>query len=510
MGRADYESVLHTMRLADHTLFPIPVVLDVTKEFAGLVEKNKKIALRDDESFIVAVLDVDEIWQPNFKKEARLVYGTQDELHPAVRYLFRQTHPFYISGKLSRVSGVRYTDYIGKRKTPAELKAILKKKKWGKAVFFQTRNPLHKAHYEIIMRAMREQSAHAVIHPVVGMAKPHDFDYHARVRCYQHAIRHFPAGKTMLSLLPLAMRMGGPRECVWHGLIRKNYGCTHFIIGRDHAGPGRNKKGRPFYAPFAAQALFEKHQREIGVQPINFENLVYSTTRRKYIASSKIEKGEKTKELSGTDLRAMLDRGDHVPRWFTWPKVFEELSKVYPPRKKQGFTVFFTGLSGAGKSTLAHGLISRLIERGKYNVTLLDGDIARTHLSSELGFSREHRSLNVRRIGYVASEITKNHGIAVCAPIAPYQKDRDANRQLISAYGGYLEIYVSTPLEVCEERDGKGYYLRARQKLSKHFTGIDDPYEPPKNPDLVVDTSLQTTNSLVDKILEKIQEAGYL
>ena len=510
MGRADYESVLHTMRLADNTLFPIPIVLDITKEFAKLAEENKKIALRDGENFTVAVLNVEEIWAPDLHQEAQLVYGTQDESHPGVHYLFKQTHPLYMAGKISRVAGVRYTDYLHERKTPAELKAWLKKKKWKRALFFQTRNPIHKAHNEIIVRAMQEQSANAVIHPVVGMAKPNDIDYHTRVRCYRKSIRHFPAGKAILSLLPLAMRMAGPRECLWHGLIRKNYGCTHFIIGRDHAGPGRNKKGKAFYAPFAAQQLFAKYQDHIGVQAVYFEHIVYSQTRKKYIAGGEIKKGEKTAELSGTNLYDLLESGDPIPEWFTYPEIAAELRKVHPPRKQQGFTVFLTGLPASGKSTLAHGLVNQLLEYGKYNISLLDGDMMRNHLSSELGFSPQHRSINVQRVGYVASEITKNRGIAVCALIAPYQKDRDINRQLISAHGGYIEVYVKTPLAVCEQRDSKGYYMRARQELSKHFTGIDDPYEEPQNPELVVDTSTKTVSSLINRICAKIKEIGYL
>ena len=511
MGRDDYESTLRTMRLRDKTLFPIPIVLDITKEFAELIERNgNKFSLRDAEGFIVAMMEAKEIWEPDLKREAQLVYGTQDESHPGVSYLLRQTHPFYVAGKLKKVVGVRYTDYPNERKTPAELKAELKKRKWRKTVFFQTRNPLHKAHNEIIMRAMRQQSANAVIHPAVGMTKPQDIDYHTRIRCYRHSIHHFPKGKVMLSLLPLAMRMGGPRECLWHGLIRKNYGCTHFIIGRDHAGPGKNKKGRPFYDPFAAQKLFAEHQDEIGVKPVNFEHVIYSRSRKKYISSGEAQKNEKTAELSGTSLLAILDKGEGIPDWFTYPEIAAELSKVYPPRKERGFTVFFTGLSGSGKSTLAHGLINRLLEYGKHNITLLDGDLVRAQLSSELGFSREHRSINVRRIGYVASEITKNRGIAICAPIAPYHEDREANRQLISSCGGYIEVYVSTPLKVCEQRDSKGYYLRARQRLSKHFTGIDDPYEEPENPDIVIDTSGATVSDSVNRIVVKIRESGYL
>jgi sulfate adenylyltransferase len=360
------------------------------------------------------------------------------------------------------------------------------------------------------MRASEDLGANLLVHPVVGMTKPGDVDHYTRVRCYKHVMEKYPKNSAMMSLLPLAMRMGGPREALWHALIRKNYGCTHIVVGRDHAGPGNDKNGNPFYGPYDAQELLLKHQDEIGIEMVPFKFMVYLPQEDKYEAIDEIDKGTEFQTISGTELRQLLDEGKGIPEWFSYKEVAQELELSRPPLTDRGLTIFFTGLSGSGKSTLANGLLVKLLEEGSRPVTLLDGDIVRTHLSSELGFSKEHRSLNVQRIGYVASEITKNGGIAICAPIAPYESDRRVNRDLISKLGGFIEIYVNTSLEKCEERDVKGLYELARKGVIKEFTGISDPYEAPADAEIVVNSSGTPPEELVDQIFIRIKELGYI
>ena len=506
----DYRSVLKTMRLKDGSLWPIPITLDVTHDFAKEISVGEKITLRDHEGFAIAVLSVRDIYNPDFNEEAQTVYGTTDETHPAVNYLMNHSNPVYLGGTLEEISLPHHYDYTENRHTPAELKTVFKEKGWNKIVAFQTRNPLHRAHVEMTMRASQDLNAKLLIHPVVGMTKPGDIDHYTRVRCYQHVLPKYPKNTAMMSLLPLAMRMGGPREALWHALIRKNFGCTHIVVGRDHAGPGNDKDGNPFYGPYAAQELLMKHQDEIGIEMVPFKFMVYLPQEDKYEAIDTIEKGTDFQTISGTELRELLDQGKGIPEWFTYKEVAQELESSRPPLTERGLTIFFTGLSGSGKSTLANGLLVKLLEDGSRPVTLLDGDIVRTHLSSELGFSKEHRSLNVQRIGFVASEITKNGGIAICAPIAPYTADRRVNRELINPLGGYIEIFVSTSLEKCEERDVKGLYALARKGVLKEFTGISDPYEAPEDAEIVVNSTGISPEVLVEDIFNQIKELGYL
>jgi sulfate adenylyltransferase len=369
---------------------------------------------------------------------------------------------------------------------------------------------MHRAHFELTMKAVKDIEANLLIHPVVGQTKPGDVDHYTRVRCYQALMRHYSKHTAMLSLLPLAMRMAGPREAIWHAIIRKNYGCTHLIVGRDHAGPGSDSSGKPFYGPYDAQQLLEKHGDELGVQMVPFKMMVYVEARGAYETQDEVGSDVRTLSISGTELRSRLAEGREIPRWFTFPEVAEELRRTYPPRYQQGFTVFFTGLSGAGKSTLAKGLQVTLLEMGGRPVTLLDGDIVRKNLSSELGFTKEHRDINIRRIGFVASEITKNRGIAICAPIAPYESVRNEVQTLIEPLGGFILVYVSTPLEVCEQRDRKGLYAKARSGIIKEFTGISDPYEVPKSSDLVIDTTDLSPEEGVQEILLHLGHEGYI
>ena len=510
MNRNDYETVLNDMRLADGSLWPMPITLDVSEEFSEKIKAEEKITLRDKEGFALAVLTVSDIWAPDLEKEAQSVYATTDTTHPAVNYLMNVGNKVYVGGRLEGISMPHHYDYQNDRHTPQELRDLFKEKGWTKVVAFQTRNPLHRAHVEMTMRASEDLGANLLVHPVVGMTKPGDVDHYTRVRCYKHVMEKYPKNSAMMSLLPLAMRMGGPREALWHALIRKNYGCTHIVVGRDHAGPGNDKNGNPFYGPYDAQELLLKHQDEIGIEMVPFKFMVYLPQGDKYEAIDEIDKGTEFQTISGTELRQLLDEGKGIPEWFSYKEVAQELELSRPPLTDRGLTIFFTGLSGSGKSTLANGLLVKLLEEGSRPVTLLDGDIVRTHLSSELGFSKEHRSLNVQRIGYVASEITKNGGIAICAPIAPYESDRRVNRDLISKLGGFIEIYVNTSLEKCEERDVKGLYELARKGVIKEFTGISDPYEAPADAEIVVNSSGTPPKELVDQIFIRIKELGYI
>jgi len=509
LAQEDYDAVCTDMRLQNNDLWPIPITMDVTENTAENLAKKDKLVLRDKEGFALAVLTIGDIWKPDRKKEAEQVYGTIDETHPGVNYLLHESNPIYIGGSVEGVHVPKHYDYQDLRHTPAQLREEFDRMGWTNIVAFQTRNPMHRAHVELTHRASAEANANLLIHPVVGLTKPGDVNHYTRVRCYQKIMGKYTDNTASLSLLPLAMRMAGPREALWHAIIRKNYGCNHFIIGRDHASPGNDSDGNPFYGPYNAQDLLQQHEEELGIKMVPFKLMVYVKGTGSYMTKDEVPEGAETLTVSGTELRELLDKGSDVPEWFSYPDVVEELRKQRPAMSKRGFTIFFTGLSGSGKSTLANGLLVKLLEDGRRPVTLLDGDIVRTHLSSELGFSKEHRSLNIRRIGFVASEITKNGGIAICAPIAPYLTDRRFNRDMISPLGGYIEIFVNTPLEVCERRDVKGLYAKARQGLIKQFTGIDDPYEEPENAEIVIDSSIEDPEVLVEQILKKIHAMGY-
>lgn len=510
LNKKDYDSVVKNMRLADETLWPMPITLDITKEISDKLSQDAKLVLRDKEGFPLAILHIGDIWEPDLKAEAKAVFGTVDETHPAVNYLLNFTNPVYVSGTLEGITSPKHYDYQGLRHTPLELREQFAKRGWENIVAFQTRNPMHRAHVELTMRAANEIGANVLIHPVVGLTKPGDVDHYTRVRCYEKVLPKYPTGTVLLSLLPLAMRMGGPREALWHAIIRKNYGCNFLIVGRDHAGPGNDKDGNPFYGPYDAQDLLREYEEEFGITMVPFKLMVYVEDRAEYRPIDDVPKDAKVLSISGTELRRRLDKGLDIPEWFSYPEVVEELRATQPPLNERGFSIFFTGLSGSGKSTLANGLMVKLLEDGRRPVTLLDGDIVRTHLSSELGFSKEHRSINIQRIGYVASEITKNFGIAICAPIAPYQADRQAVRKMISHFGGFIEVYVNTSLEVCERRDVKGLYAKARQGIVKEFTGISDPYEEPQNAEIVINSESTDPEILVQDILLKIEQLGYI
>ena len=511
MTRADYEGVCHNMKLADGTLWPIPITLDVSEDFAKTLKPgSSKVALRDPEGVMLAVLDVQEVWQPDLKAEAKSVFGTTSPAHPGADYAINKGKSWYVGGKVEGLQMPSHYDFRMLRHTPAELRAEFTRQGWRRVVAFQTRNPMHRAHVELTFRAAKQAEANLLIHPSVGMTKPGDVDYFTRSRCYQLLLTKFPQGTAMLSMLPLAMRMGGPREAIWHALIRKNHGCTHFIVGRDHAGPGKDTDGKPFYGPYDAQELFKKHETEIGVTMVPFQMMVYLEDQDRYVPADEVPKGSRVLDISGTELRRRLNEGAEIPSWFTYPEVVQELRRSFPPRHKQGVTVFFTGLSGSGKSTIANVLMTKFLETGGRPVTLLDGDLVRKHLSSELGFSKEHRDINIRRIGYVASEITKNGGIAICAPIAPYDATRKHVRELVEHGGGFILVHVATPIETCEQRDRKGLYAKARAGILKEFTGISDPYEEPKDAEVVINTAELSPEEAAQEIILHLEREGFI
>ena len=510
LTRADYDSVCSDMRLADGTLWPIPITLDVPEALGKTLSSGSNLALRDAEGVMIAALHVEDVWQPDRAAEAEAVLGTANPEHPGVAQLLDRTNPYYVGGTLTGLALVTHYDYKLLRHTPAELRSEFAKLGWTKVVAFQTRNPMHRAHQELTLRAAKEVEANLLIHPVVGMTKPGDVDHYTRVRCYQALLHRYPRKTAMLSLLPLAMRMAGPREAVWHAIIRKNHGCTHLIVGRDHAGPGSDSSGKAFYGPYDAQELLQKHEAELGVAMVPFKLMVYVEAQDTYTPIDEVPEGTRTLNISGTDLRDRLAMGKEIPEWFTFSDVATELRRSHPPRHQQGFTVFFTGLSGSGKSTIANVLLVKFLEMGGRPVTLLDGDLVRKNLSSELGFSKEHRDLNIKRIGYVASEITKNGGVAICAPIAPYDSVRKDVRSMIQPTGGFLLVHVATPIEVCEERDRKGLYAKARAGIIKEFTGISDPYEEPADADLVIDTTQFTAEEAAQQIVLHCEKEGYI
>ncbi len=510
MTEADYTTVCADMRLTDGMLWPIPITLDVDAPTAGSLEPGSALALRDPEGVMLAVLHVDDVYQPDRMAEAERVFGSTSTEHPGVDHLMRRTHPYYVGGTVEGLQRPQHHDFTSLRLTPAQLRERFASHGWDRVVAFQTRNPMHRAHQELTLRAAREADAALLIHPVVGMTKPGDVDHYTRVRCYEALLEEYPDHLAELSLLPLAMRMGGPREALWHAIIRKNFGCTHLIVGRDHAGPGSDSHGTPFYGPYDAQELLQQHTDELGIEMVPFRLMVYLPDEDRYAPVDEVPDSATTASISGTELRERLMTGAEIPSWFTFPAVVRELRRTHPPRSEQGFTVFFTGLSGSGKSTIANVLQTKLLELGGRSLTLLDGDLVRKHLSSELGFSKEHRDLNIRRIGFVAAEATKHGGIAVCAPIAPYAHTRQEVRDMVEAGGGFVLVHVATPLEVCEERDRKGLYAKARAGIIKEFTGISDPYEEPTDAELTIDTVTSSPEEAADRIIGYLIAEGYL
>jgi len=510
MTRSDYESVLDRMRLQTNVLWPIPICLGISDTTARTLEVGQSVTLRDHEGFLLAIMHIEDMWPVDREKEASLVYGTTDITHQGVKYLLSAVGDYYIGGKIEALSAPLHFDFKQLRMTPQEIRRVYQKLKWKRILGFQTRNPIQRLQFEMTVKAMRQAKANLLLLPVTGMTKPGDFDHYTRVRCYRAVTRHYPPDSFLLNLLPLSMRLAGPREALLHTIIAKNYGCTHFVVGRDHASPGTDASGKPFYESQAAQELTEEYSTDIGVTIIPFEELVYLPFEDEYRSSDQIPEGEQYISFSSADIRERIRTGRRIPEWAAITEVVAELKKAYPSPDKQGFTIFFTGLSGAGKSTIAKVLYARFLEIGDRPVTLLDGDIVRRNLSSQLSFSKEDRDTNVRRIGFVAGEITKNRGIAICAPIAPYNGTRAEIRNAIEDYGGFIEVHVSTPIKICEKRDRKGMYAKARAGLIKGFTGVDDPYEIPESPEVRIDTADLTPDEAAQEILLFLGQKGYI
>ena len=509
MNRSDYESVLDRMRLQDRTLWPIPVCLGISESEAQRLESGQSVALRDNEGFMLAVLHVKDIWPIEKEREAEAVYGTHDPEHSGVRCLFDSPGKYYVGGAIEGIQLPLHSTFKSMRHSPLEMRNLFKKLGWRRIVGFHTRNPLHRAQYELTIRAMAQVKANLLLHPVAGNVNPGDMDYYTRTHCYLTAGKNYPANMMHLSLIPLTMRLAGPREALWHAIIRRNYGCTHFIVGPNHASPGPNADGKPFYEKDAAMNLVTSFTEELGIEIVPFEEMVYVVDEDVFLPISEVPKGVQARFMSNDEFHSKLRNSRKIPDWFSFSDVVETIQQAYPPRHKQGVTVFFTGLSGAGKSTVARILHARFLEMRSRPVTLLDGDIVRQNLSSELGFSKEHRDINVKRIGYVASEITKNRGIAICAPIAPYASTRRHIRQIIEPYGGFIEVHVGTPVEICENRDRKGLYAKARAGLIKEFTGVSDPYEIPENPEVYIDTTDMTPDEAAQEVLLYMERAGF-
>ncbi|CZT46554.1 probable sulfate adenylyltransferase [Rhynchosporium secalis] len=512
LNEKDYNGVVENNRLADGNLFSMPITLDVSDEqIKDLgIKAGARLTLRDfRDDRNLAIITVDDVYQPDKAKEAKLVFGG-DEEHPAVKYLNNTAQKYYVGGKIDAIRRLEHYDYVALRYTPAELRLHFDKLGWSKVVAFQTRNPMHRAHRELTVRAARSRQANVLIHPVVGLTKPGDIDHFTRVRVYQALLPRYPNGMAVLGLLPLAMRMGGPREAIWHAIIRKNFGATHFIVGRDHAGPGKNSKGEEFYGPYDAQYAVEKYKDELGIEVVPFQMMTYLPDSDEYRPKDEVPTGIRTLDISGTELRNRLRTGREIPEWFSYPEVVRVLRESHPPRSEQGFTVFLTGYQNSGKDAIARALHVTLNQQGGRSVSLLLGETVRAELSSELGFSRADRTRNIGRIAFVASELTRSRAAVIAAPIAPYEDARQHARELVEKYGDFYLIHVATSLEHAEKTDKRGIYAKARNGEIKGFTGVDDPYETPKKADLTVDLEKTSVRSAVHQIVLLLESAGLL
>ncbi|ETN45938.1 sulfate adenylyltransferase [Cyphellophora europaea CBS 101466] len=512
MNEKDYNGVVENLRLADGALFSMPICLDVTGQ---VVERLKlkagaRVTLRDfRDDRNLAILTIDDVYRPDKKKEAQEVFGGDPE-HPAIVFLNNTVQEFYVGGKVEAINRLNHYDYVALRYTPAELRLHFEKLGWSKVVAFQTRNPMHRAHRELTVRAARDRQANVLIHPVVGLTKPGDIDHFTRVRVYQALMPRYPNGMAVLGLLGLAMRMGGPREAIWHAIIRKNHGATHFIIGRDHAGPGKNSKGKDFYGPYDAQYAVEKYKSELGIDVVEFQMMTYLPDSDEYRPKDQVPEGVKTLDISGTELRRRLRVGAPIPEWFSYPEVVKVLRESNPPRAKQGFTIFLTGYTNSGKDAIARALQVTLNQQGGRAVSLLLGETVRHELSSELGFTRDDRDTNIARIAFVASELTKAGAAVIAAPIAPFEEARQEAREVVEKYGTFFLVHVNTSLEYAEKTDKRGVYARARRNSIKNFTGVNDPYEKPQKADMTVDCEKQGVREIVHSIVLLLESQGFL
>ena len=508
MCEADYRAVLETIHLAGGQLWPMPIVLPVPAELASQLALGQPLRLCSADNTPIAELLIESLWVPDRAAECRAVFGSEDRNHPFIdRILSWPEGTHYVGGPVRQLHPVLHFDFAELRLSPAQCRERLAAH--SSIVGFQTRNPMHRSHYELSLHALREAGpeSHLLLQPVVGITQPCDVDYHTRVRCYQHILKHYPAGRVTLALLPLSMRMAGPREAVWHALIRRNYGCTHFAVGRDHAGPSyKTAEGKDFFHPYAAQNLVLEKQAELGMTIVVSKNIVYAPEFDRYFAEDQLPEGARVVSISGTEQRRLLQAGEPIPEWFSFPEVVAELRKTFVPKHERGLCLYLIGLSGAGKSTLARALQDYFLSEGR-QVSILDGDMVRRHLSRGLGFSREDRSANVQRIGFVASEIVKHRGTVICANIAPYEADRQANRQLVEAQGGaYIEIWLNPSLAECQRRDVKGLYAGNTARM----TGVGDPFEPPTNCDLALDTESCSIAQCLETILSHLRAKNLL
>ncbi|KAJ2516172.1 Sulfate adenylyltransferase [Coemansia sp. RSA 1939] len=513
LTEAEYTSVVEGNRLPDGTLWTIPIYLDVNRAELDKVGAavGGRVTLRDPRSDQpLAIITIADLYQVDRAREAEKVYGANDQAHPAVHYLFHSTRDTYVGGKVQAVNAPQHHDYVAIRRSPAEVRALFRKLNWTRVVAFQTRNPMHRAHRELTVRAARMRHANVLIQPVVGLTKPGDIDHFTRVRVYQAIMPKYPNGMAQLSLLPLAMRMGGPREAVWHAIIRKNFGATHFIVGRDHAGPGKNSQGDDFYGPYEAQDLVLQFRDELHIEVVPFQMLTYLPDTDEYLPANEVPAGVNTLNISGTELRRRLKTGAPIPEWFSYPEVVRILREANPPRNKQGFTVFLTGLHASGKEAIARALQVALNQEGGRSVSLLLGETIRQELSSELGYTRRERDINVARIGFVAAELTRAGAACIAAPIAPFAAARDSVRQQVAKSGGFYLVHVATPLETCIANDRAGVYRRAIAGEIKGFTGIDDVYEAPESPDLVADITKAPISQIVHEIILLLERDGYI
>lgn len=505
VGKDDHRRIIGEMRLQSGSVFPIPITLPVNAD-AG-IGLDRDVALRNSRNELLAILTIEEIYEWDASEVAQKVLGTSDPKHPLVAEM-EHWGKLNISGRLRVLQLPRYYDFQDLRMTPAQVRARLEGFGRPNVVAFQTRNPLHRAHEEMTKRAIAGVEGVLLLHPVVGMTKPGDIDHYTRVRTYKIlAERYYGSDQILLALLPLAMRLAGPREALWHAVIRRNYGANHLIVGRDHASPGKDSEGKPFYGPYDAQELVKQFSDELEVGVIPFQELGYFPNEGYKEIGGNSDAVALT--ISGTEVREeYLQKGRDLPDWFSRPEIARVLAEAYPPRHLQGVCIWFTGLSGSGKSTTAEVLTELLLEHGR-QATVLDGDVVRTHLSKGLGFSKEDRDTNIRRIGFVAAEIARHGGIAICAAVSPYRITRNDVRNMIGV-DRFVEVFVDTPLEVCEQRDTKGIYAAARRGEVKNFTGIDDPYEAPVNAEITLDTSLNTAEENARLILDFLRRQGFV
>jgi len=510
MGSADHEAVCSGMHLVDGTLWPLPVTLDVADEVAEGLSEGDSLALRDPEGVVLAVVRVAEVWQPDRDAEARALFGTDERSHPGVAQHLHRATGWAVAGPVEGIQPPVHYDYRELRLTPHELRNKFTRLGWRRVMAFQTHRTIHRAAQAMTVEAARDAGANLLIHPIVGLSQPGDADHYTRIRCYQALMPHYPKFMARLNLLPMAPRGGGPREAVLQAIVHKNHGCTHFMVDFDGAGSVLETTGAPAYGSDEAAEILAEHADELGVEFVKAHEMVYLEHRKRFVPADEVPEDGRVLRIGADEVRRRLDDGREIPDWYTYPEVARELHRTHPTRDAQGLTVFFTGLSGSGKSTIANALRVKLLEIGGRGVTLLDGDLVRTNLSSELGFSKEHRDLNIRRIGFVAAEITRAGGVAICAPIAPYDVVRREVREMVEPCGGFVLVHVSTSLEVCESRDRKGMYAKARAGIIKEFTGISDPYEKPGDADVVIDTEGVTPDEATREVLLFLERQGYI